>query len=271
MKVPRRLFAITICVAALTGCASMFECDGYYETVYVQTQRCTAGYSSTGHCNGWTYGQKPVKQCVRNASYDAPKYEKPKKPTAQTLVARAYEAYERGDDAEAVRLWRQAAEKGNADGQNNLGWVYENGRSLAQSDAEAFRWYRLAAEQGHALAQYSLGVMHLVGRTGSQNSAEAARLFRLAGKQGHASAQKNLGLMYKNGDGVGQSDVEAFQWFRRAAEQNHGSAQFSLGLMYEEGRGVSKNISIAIDWYRKAAANGNEKARAALARLGVSS
>ena len=54
---------------ALSGCASLFECDGYYETVYVQTQRCSAGYSDTDHCRGWTFGQKPVKQCRKYSSY----------------------------------------------------------------------------------------------------------------------------------------------------------------------------------------------------------
>lgn len=265
------IIAIAACAAALSGCGSLFECDGYYETVYVQTQRCTAGYSSTGHCNGWTSGQKPVERCVRTASYEAPKHERPQKPSAQTLASQGYEAYEKGDDAQAVRLWRQAAEKGNVDGQKNLGWAYENGRGVEQSDAEAVRWYRLAAEQGDALAQYNLGGMYLFGRGVSQNSAEAARLFRLAAEQGEASAQKNLGLMYKNGDGVEQSDVEAVQWFRRAAEQDHGPAQFSLGLMYEEGRGVERNLDEAVRWYRKAAANGNKDAQTALKRLGVSS
>lgn len=225
----------------------------------------------------------------------------------ETLVSQGYDAHKKGDDAQAVRLWREAAEKGNAaaqydlgwaykngrgvaqsdieavrwyrlaaeqgyaDAQFALGWMYENGRGVAQNDIEAVRWYRLAAEQGHALAQYNLGVMHLFGRGVSQDRTEAARLFRLAAEQGEASAQKNLGLMYKNGDGVGQSDVEAVQWFRRAAEQGHGPAQFSLGLMYEEGRGVERNLDEAVRWYRKAAANGNEDAQGALARLGASS
>ena len=60
---------VLIPLLALSGCASLFECDGYYKTVYVQTQSCSAGYSNTGHCRGWTHGQKPVQQCVQTPRY----------------------------------------------------------------------------------------------------------------------------------------------------------------------------------------------------------
>ena len=43
--------------------------------------------------------------------------------------------------------------QGDADAQFNLGFMYDNGRGVAQNDAEAVRWYRKAAEQGDAGAQ----------------------------------------------------------------------------------------------------------------------
>ena len=51
------------------------------------------------------------------------------------------------------------------------------------------RQYRLAAKQGHAEAQCSLGFMFANGRGVAQDDAEAARLFRLAAEQGYAAAQ----------------------------------------------------------------------------------
>jgi uncharacterized protein len=36
-------------------------------------------------------------------------------------------AYNRGDYATALKLFRPLAEQGNADAQNNLGWLYERG------------------------------------------------------------------------------------------------------------------------------------------------
>jgi hypothetical protein len=48
--------------------------------------------------------------------------------------------------------------------QNNLGWMYLNGKGVAQDDAEAAQWYRKAAEQGFADAQNMLGWMYQNGQ-----------------------------------------------------------------------------------------------------------
>ena len=68
------------------------------------------------------------------------------------------------DDVSDFRETLQAAERGNAQAQNNLGLMYETGRGVRQDDAEAVRWYRQAAEQGYAEAQYNLGAMYDSGR-----------------------------------------------------------------------------------------------------------
>ena len=41
-------------------------------------------------------------------------------------------------------------------GQNNLGWMYENGRGVQRDRVEAVRWYRRAADQGDSWAQEQL-------------------------------------------------------------------------------------------------------------------
>lgn len=75
-------------------------------------------------------------------------------------------AYNAGDYATALRLWRPLAEQGNARAQNNLGVMYENGKGVAQDINEAVRWYRLAAVQGYSGAQYDLGLAYAIGRGG---------------------------------------------------------------------------------------------------------
>jgi TPR repeat protein len=51
------------------------------------------------------------------------------------------------DDREAARLFKLAADQGNAGGQNYLAVFYANGRGgLEQDDREAARLYKLAAE-----------------------------------------------------------------------------------------------------------------------------
>jgi TPR repeat protein len=45
-----------------------------------------------------------------------------------------------------------AADQGQARGQVNLGFMYENGRGVPQNYAEAYKWYALSAAQGFANA-----------------------------------------------------------------------------------------------------------------------
>ncbi len=62
-------------------------------------------------------------------------------------------ALERGDYATAFKLSLPLAERGGAEAQYNLGFMYEHGLGVSRDEAEAVTWYRKAAEQGHAAAQ----------------------------------------------------------------------------------------------------------------------
>jgi TPR repeat protein len=57
------------------------------------------------------------------------------------------------DYAEAICLYRKAADQGYADAQVNLGVLYENGAGVKRNLFEALRWYRKAADQGDTDAQ----------------------------------------------------------------------------------------------------------------------
>ncbi len=72
----------------------------------------------------------------------------------------AIAAYDRGDYATALPIFRSYATDGNAVAQYNLGVMYFNGHGVTQNYAEAARWYRKAADQGDAKAQYNLGLMY---------------------------------------------------------------------------------------------------------------
>ena len=60
------------------------------------------------------------------------------------------------DDAEAARLFRLAADQGHAGAQNNLGYMFEDGKGVAKDRVEAIRWHRLAAAQGQGQATAAL-------------------------------------------------------------------------------------------------------------------
>jgi len=161
-------------------------------------------------------------------------------------------AYQRGDYATALWLWRPLAEQGNAYAQSALGFMYDNGVGVRQDYTEAVRWYRKAADQGEAIAQNNLGVMYEGGRGVLQDAVEAVRWYRRAADRGVALAQNNLGIMYDNGRGVLQDYVEAVRWYSRAADQGNAGAQYNLGHMYAKGRGVPQDFVKAHKWFNLA-------------------
>ena len=110
-----------------------------------------------------------------------------------------YEAYQRGDYATALQIFRQLADQGNAKAQIKLGVMYRKGLGVPQDYAAGVKWYRKAANQGMALAQTILGAMYTDGNAVTQDYGEAVKWYRKAADQGNAVAQYNLGGMYDRG------------------------------------------------------------------------
>jgi TPR repeat protein/uncharacterized caspase-like protein len=193
---------------------------------------------------------------------------------AQSLAGRAYAFGLSGfpvNSNEANRLYRLAVAQGDARAQSLMADQLLIGRNVAKDPVEAERLYRLAVAQGNAEAQSGLGVMYERGEGNvRENDAEAVRLYRLAADQGGALGAANLGNMYLLGlGGLAQNDVEAVRWFQRAAAAGSYVGQGNLAYMYETGRGgLTADRNEAIRLYRLAAV-GDDYARDALTRLGV--
>ena len=133
-------------------------------------------------------------------------------------------AYDRGDYAQALDLYRPLAIQGNAEAQHHLGYMYSTGLGVTQNNQEALKWLRLAAAQGNAVAQFHIGRMYYRGDGVTQNYQEALKWVRLAATQGHETAQHAIGMAYYKGEGVTQNYQEALKWYRLAAAQGRVSA-----------------------------------------------
>ena len=103
----------------------------------------------------------------------------------------AVAAYGRADYATALRLFHPLADQNNASAQNNLGFMYDNGRGVPQDYAEAVKWYRLAADQGLAEAQASLGSLYEEGQGVPQDYVLAHMWSNLSAAQDNPNAVKN--------------------------------------------------------------------------------
>ncbi len=178
----------------------------------------------------------------------------------------------------AVYWYQQAAEKGNPDAQNNLGWMYGQGNGVAQDFAKAAEWYQKAANQGDATAQRNLGVLYENGRGVSRDISKALEFYRKAAVQGDSQAQlyssrlekvipKDLGSVSSEKTGSTASEPTLLELLEKRAEHGDPEAQYNLAHMYHKGVGVRKNTILAVKWYRLAANQGNEEAIKALVMI----
>ena len=167
------------------------------------------------------------------------------------------------------------SEKGITKAQNNLGWMYREGRaglelkSQAERDVIAFEWYTQAARAGFAAAQNNLGWMYRKGCAGLELKSQAKRdviaveWYNQAARAGLAAAQYGLAWMYQEGraglelESQAERDVIAVKWYTQAAQTGFALAQNNLARMYKYRRAglelsQAERDVIVIEWYLKA-------------------
>ncbi len=95
---------------------------------------------------------------------------------------------------EAVRWYELAVSEdiNNAVAHTNLGVMLLFGRGTNQDPVRASKLFRVAADQGDARAQYFLGTAYEKGLGVRLNTAEAIRLYKLSADQGNEQAAKRL-------------------------------------------------------------------------------
>jgi TPR repeat protein len=220
-------------------------------------------------------------------------------------LERASEAFKARDCAAALSIWRELAERGNAEAQGLLGTVMTTGECGEADVTEALLWLRMAADSddllgtvnlagvllrgdgivpdpveaanlyhraaaaGSASAQFALAAMYLEGRGVEPDPSRAASLAQSAAAAGSPAGQFLLGRMYLRGEGVDQDDVEAHRLFVAAAHAGHARAQRFLGMQYVHGRGVAADPVEAWAWFDIADRNGAAGAGARRDEVGV--
>ncbi len=112
-------------------------------------------------------------------------YMTPRRPVRTTAIdcrvrGGEYVAYDRADYKTALRIWLPAAEDGDADAQNTVGEIFEQGLGTEPNFEVAALWYGRAAEQGHKTALFNLGTLYETGRGVPQDKVRALNLYRRA-------------------------------------------------------------------------------------------
>jgi uncharacterized protein len=149
-------------------------------------------------------------------------------PAEQSAPVKAgVEAWERGEFARAVEMWRGPAIGGDADAQFNLGQAYKLGRGVAVDLKQAEDWYRRAAQQGHARAQDNYGL--ILYQNGKRR--EAISQLATSADRGEPRAQYVYGTELFNGELVSKDWVRAYAMMTRASAAGIPRASENLAQM----------------------------------------
>ncbi|CAM9506155.1 unnamed protein product, partial [Choristocarpus tenellus] len=200
---------------------------------------------------------------------------------AQHNLAAVYEKGGPGvtkNDAEAVRLFHLAADKGLAESCYSLAMHYKFGLGIKQDDSRCVYYLEKASEQGLAKAMFNLGLMYEKRRGVSIDAPERDLLevtqecYRAAANGGITKAAVNLGVLYLTGRLSERQEGEAFSWFTKAADGGDLSGLWNVALCYERGVGVPadqvKAQALRLECQEREMALNIDKAKAAAASAG---
>ena len=148
-------------------------------------------------------------------------------PEAITLLGTAYHRGHFGvvkSDKKAAKIWKRAVELGNVDAMVCLGGLYEHGSGVKLDKKKAERLFRMAADRGDAFGQNKVGLL----LHSEKRFEEAFRYYALAADQGSASGETCLGCCYRDGEGTEVDLGKARYWFERAAAKGNENATRNL-------------------------------------------
>ena len=159
--------------------------------------------------------------------------------------------------AEAKSWLEQAVQRGSADGNADLGWMYETGSGVNKDPAKALGLFNEAAKRGSAEGMYFVGLAYYHGLGVQQDHAAACRWFIRAGSYSDPDGEMQAGFCYYNGIGVEANHETAFNWFVDAGQTGLVDAQVFVADMLERGDGHNQDSTYAVMWYQAAAEQGD--------------
>ncbi len=93
------------------------------------------------------------------------------------------------DYAKAMKLFQLAQAQGNTAGDNNVGYLYENGLGVKKDYAAAFQAYQMGASRGSALSMFNMGRFYDQGLGVPKDPDKAKMLMKAASDLGNRDAQ----------------------------------------------------------------------------------
>lgn len=156
--------------------------------------------------------------------------------------------YSKADILHLAELWAQER-----DPELNfiVGSLYDSGFvEVDDKEARSLQWFRKAAELGQADAQNILGYFYLNGKRGIKRDLQkGGQWYELAAAQGNVDALINIGEIYYSGTQVPLDYARAFEFFERAAKMGKSRALNYLAWMYTNGQFVDTDCRKAAELF----------------------
>ena len=167
-------------------------------------------------------------------------------------VKMGVDAWQAGNFASALTIWRPLAEAGDADAQFNIAQAYRLGRGVEADPKVAMDWYLKAARQEHQQAEATYGLMLF--QNGDQKG--AMPWLQKAADHGDPRALYVVATAQFNGDPLPKDWVGAYARMTRAAASGLPQAKTSLAEMdrYIPADQRAKGTAMAAQMERGAAA-----------------
>ena len=124
------------------------------------------------------------------------------------------DTYDHHDRVNGLRMFEKSAKLGYPNAQEQMGYIYLTGQTVAPDTLKAISWYKLAAQ--HNLTD----VMYL------------------------------LGKLYINGKGIERDGDKAFEYFKESADSGYVHSELPLGYCYLYGIGTAKNMNKAREYFQ---------------------
>ena len=175
----------------------------------------------------------------------------------------------RQDQAEAVRWYQLASNRGDRQATFALARAYLEGRGVKQDEGKARALFEEAAAKGHGGALYNLGIMAIgnVSQDKPGDFKSAASYFAKAQAAGDLDATYSLAVLYRRGNGVTKDDVRATALLKEAADDYHLGAMAEYAIALFNGTGTTKDEAAAATYFTRAAWKNSPIAQNRLARM----
>ena len=187
--------------------------------------------------------------------------------SSKDFFDQGFAAYNTKNYGTARQFFKQACDRGGADGCYNLGFMWYQGEGGDIDQTFARQFFKQACDRGGADGCYSLALLWQKGEGGDIDQALARQLYKQACDGGEAKGCFNLGAMLREGEGGDIDPALARQLDKLACDRGDAKGCNNLGAAWEYSAGGGTDKTLARQLYKQACDGGVAKGCENLRRL----